>query len=152
MLGRSRGKLSIPHLHSSACTKIHGVPGSGGRRTHLVDDQEVRLRDTRSTFTRDLITARDVDHVDDIIGEFSRIVGYEGRWSAQASCWLLAGLEPTGQVVTTRLDKEHLRIEHRLKFLQGSQVRTDVLPDSSVGTASGLDGPDSFFGQSLVSD
>jgi hypothetical protein len=39
-----------------------------------------------------------------------------------------------------------------LKFLQGSQVRTDVLPDSSVGTASGLDGPDSFFGQSLVSD
>lgn len=44
--------------------------------THLVDDQEVRLGDTRAALPGNLVTARNVNHVDDVVGELSRVVGY----------------------------------------------------------------------------
>lgn len=44
-------------------------------RTDLVDDEEVRLRDARSAFPGDLVTARNVNHVDDVVSKFARVVG-----------------------------------------------------------------------------
>lgn len=36
---------------------------NAGARAHLVDDEEIRLRDTRSALARDLVSTRDVDLV-----------------------------------------------------------------------------------------
>lgn len=34
---------------------------SGSKRTYLVDDEQVRLRDARPSLARDLVATRDID-------------------------------------------------------------------------------------------
>jgi len=63
------------YAHDLLMTRQRAKPGRC--RTHLVDDQKVRLGDTWSAFSRNLVTARDVDNVDNVVCQFSRIVGYE---------------------------------------------------------------------------
>jgi hypothetical protein len=41
---------------------------------HLVDDQQVGLGNTGPALSRDLITARNINHVDDVVGELAGVV------------------------------------------------------------------------------
>src|SRR5690349_2636807 len=56
----------------------------------LVDHEEIRARHARTAFTRDLVTAGDVDDVNRRVDEL--------------------GAEAGGQIVTTRLEKDDLQI------------------------------------------
>jgi hypothetical protein len=54
-----------------------GTPlGQGDERTHLVDDQEIRLRDPWSSLPRNLVTTTNINHIDDIIRQFPRVIRY----------------------------------------------------------------------------
>lgn len=45
------------------------------KKANLVDNQKVRLGDTRSSLSRNLISSADVDYVDNVISQFSRVIG-----------------------------------------------------------------------------
>lgn len=45
------------------------------RQIDLVDDQQIRARDAGASLARHLVPARDIDHVDDEVGQFARVVG-----------------------------------------------------------------------------
>lgn len=52
-----------------------GTPlGQGDGQTHLVDDQKIRLRDPRSSLPRNLVTTTNINHIDDIIRQFPRVI------------------------------------------------------------------------------
>lgn len=44
------------------------------RQINLIHDQQVRARDARPTLARDLVASRDINHVDDEIRQFARVV------------------------------------------------------------------------------
>lgn len=74
-------------------------------RTHslseinLVHNQQIRARDARATLAGDLVSARNINHVDDEVGQFARVV--------------------RSQVVTAGLDEEQVRGELLLEGLEG---------------------------------
>lgn len=45
------------------------------RQINFVHNQQIRPRDTRSSFPRNLVPASHIDHVDDEVGQFARVVG-----------------------------------------------------------------------------
>ena len=77
-----------------------------------------------------LYTYRDVDDIDDIIRELTRVVG--------------------GEVVAAALDEEHLALVLCLERLKRAHVRADVLADRGVRTPARLDREDARRGECLV--
>ena len=61
------------------------------RQIDLVHDQQIRPGDTRPALARHLVPAGHIDHVDDEVGQFARVVG--------------------GQVVAAGLDQEEVGLE-----------------------------------------
>lgn len=96
----------------------------------LVDDKQVAARDAGPALARHLVAARDVDDVDDKVGQLARVV--------------------RRQVVASGLDQQQVRLELPLQRLQGQEVRADVLPDGGVRTASCLDGANALWGEGFV--
>lgn len=126
---RKDGRPALADLRSVAFHDAQ-IRAHRGREIDLVDDQQVTARDAGAAFTRDLVTARDVDHVDDEVGQLARVVG--------------------SQVVAAGLDQEQVRLELALQGLQGQQVGADVLAHGGVRAASGFDGTDARRGEGLV--
>ena len=88
----------------------------------LVYYQKICQGDSRAALSGDLVTARYVDDVNRVIGEFPAEVG--------------------GQIITTGLDQEHVWLEVLGQFFEGQEVHGYVFPDSGVGAATSLDGLD----------
>lgn len=70
---RKNSRASLPHLRR---IPLHDLQ----IRTHslskidLVDNQQIRARDPRSALARHLVPARNIDHVDDEVGQLARVV------------------------------------------------------------------------------
>lgn len=77
-------------------------------------------------------TDRDINHVDDIVGQFPRVI--------------------CGQIVTAALDEENLTAELGLQSFKCTHVGADVLANSGMRTATGFDGQDTFSGEGSVLD
>jgi hypothetical protein len=100
--------------------------------SYLVNDKKVAMGDSRSSLSRDLIPPAHINHIDDIIRQLSRIVRRE--------------------IITSTLYKQELAAELGLERLECSGVGGDVLADSGVRAAAGLDGKDAHRGEGLVLD
>lgn len=100
------------------------------KKAHLVHNQNIRPRDPWSPFSRHLIPARDVNHVDDEIRQLPRVV--------------------RRQVVPAALDEQEVRGIGRVQGLQGVQVGADVLADRGVRAPARLDGGDAVRRQGGV--
>lgn len=70
------------------------------------------------------------NHVDDEIGQFSRVIGR--------------------QIVTTALDQEKFGIEFSVKILKSRKIGRDILANGGVRTSARFDGTDSRSGQGRV--
>lgn len=103
--------------------EIH-VGADGVGEVALVDDQQIRAGDSRAPFAGHLVTAGDVDDVDDEVGQFARVV--------------------RRQVVAAGFDEQQVGLELGLQALQREQVGRDVFPHRRVGTAARLDGDDAI--------
>ena len=106
------------------------ISTNGLGKVNLVDHQQIRARDTRSTLARNLVATRNVNHIDDEVGQLARVVRSE--------------------VITAGLDEEEICGELPLQVLQCEQVGTDVLADGGVRAAAGLDGANTRRGEGLV--
>ena len=97
----------------------------------LVDHEQIRLSCARAAFARDLVSARDVDHIDRVIGEFTA--------------------EIRGQIVTARFQQDHLWLEVAGEIFDSQQVCCDVFANRGVWAAAGLDGSNAIWFESVVS-
>src|SRR5690606_26057078 len=72
---------------------IHDFEGSADvrRKVGLVDDQEIRAGDARTSLARDLVSTGNIDHVDREVGE----LGTEGR----------------REIVATALDDDQVQLQ-----------------------------------------
>lgn len=100
------------------------------RQVDLVHDQQVRARDARPALAGYFVAAGNVDHVDDEVGQLTRVVG--------------------SQIVATGLDQKEVGLELLLKGLEGEKVGADVLTDGSMGAATSFDGADARRGEGFV--
>lgn len=126
---RKNSRTPLPHLGR---IPLHNPQIRTHRlgQINLVHHQQIRARDTRPALPGNLVTARNVDHVDDEIGQLARVVG--------------------GEVVAAGLNEEEVRFELALQGLQGEQVGADVFADGGVGAAACFDGADARWGQGFV--
>lgn len=105
-----------------------GTHGFG--QVRLIDDQQVALRDARAALPGDLVTTADINHVNDEIGQFSRVVG--------------------GQVVAPGLDEQQVCRELAMEVLEGREIGGYVLAHGGVRTPTRLDGADPLRRESGV--
>jgi len=106
------------------------VGAHGARQVALVDDEQIGARDAGPALARHLVAARNVDDVDDEVGQLARVVG--------------------GQIVAAALDQQQVRGELGLQALQRQQVGADVLAHGGVRAAARLDGDDALGRQRAV--
>lgn len=95
----------------------------------LVHDEQVRLGDARPALAGDLVSARDVDYVNDEVCELARVVCCE--------------------VVAARLDEEKIGVEAVVQVGERGEVDGNVFADGGVGAAAGFDGDDALAGGKL---
>jgi hypothetical protein len=126
---RKNSRTPLPHLRRIPLHNLQIRPDSL-RQINLVNHQQIRARDTRPALPGNLITARNVDHVDDEIGQLTRVV--------------------RGEVVAARLDEEEVGFELALQGLQGEEVGADVFADGGVGAAACFDGADAGGGEGFM--
>jgi hypothetical protein len=108
--------------HFSAIPLHDGqVCSDGFRQIRFIDHQQVALRDSRTAFAGDLVSSRNVDH-----------------------------LETGREIVSAGFNQEKLRLEEAMQILQREQIRRNILADGRVRATSGLDSPDAFTGKRLV--
>lgn len=115
------GRVPLHHLQ---------IRSNGLGKIDLVHHQQVRPGDTRPALARDLVAARDVNHVDDEVGQFARVVRSE--------------------VITAGLDQEEIGGELPLKVLERKKIGADIFPDCGVRTSTRFDGTDSRRGEGFV--
>mmetsp|Transcript_18248 Transcript_18248/g.37632 ORF Transcript_18248/g.37632 Transcript_18248/m.37632 type:complete len:240 (+) Transcript_18248:305-1024(+) len=99
----------------------------------LVDDEQIRLGDSRSTLSGNLVSP---GHINNIQGKIRQFVGKIRR-----------------QIVPTRFaenQRRRRRIQGFGKFLAGRQIGRDVLPNGSVGASARLNCLDVFRGQDVL--
>lgn len=77
-------------------------------------------------------THRNIDHVDNIIRQLPRII--------------------RRQIISSTLNQEQLTLEFRLQSFKSTHICTDVFANSSMRTASSLDGEDSVDGKGTILD
>jgi hypothetical protein len=105
-------------------------------RTHslgqinLVNHQQVTTRNPRPSLAWHLVAARNVDYVDDEIGELARVVCLE--------------------VVASRLTLQQIGVDFSLEGLQREQVGADVFAHGGVWASAGFDGLDALWGEGFV--
>lgn len=66
-----RNTVEFRHKKMEYISGVHPM----AKKANLVDNQKVRLGDTRSSLSRNLISSADVDYVDNVISQFSRVIG-----------------------------------------------------------------------------
>lgn len=126
---RKNSRTPIPHLRRiplhNPQIRTHRL-----RKINLVDHQQIRPRNTRTSLPRHLVATRNVNHVDDEVGELARVVGSE--------------------VIAAGLDEQEVCLELALEGLQGEKVGADVFADGGVGAAACFDGADARWGEGFV--
>mmetsp|Transcript_13598 Transcript_13598/g.38688 ORF Transcript_13598/g.38688 Transcript_13598/m.38688 type:complete len:310 (-) Transcript_13598:39-968(-) len=127
--GEDRGAVTA---HGARVPAHHLEVGAHSRgKVHLVDHEEVRLRDAGASLAGHLVSAGDVDDVD---GEVRKLAREVGR-----------------QVVASALAEQELHpFVLRRDGLKGQEVGRDVLADGRVRATACLDGVDSLRGQRAV--
>ena len=126
---RKDSRSTLAHLRRIPLHDLQ-ISTNGLGQVNLVDHQQIRARDTRSTLARNLVATRDINHIDDKVGQLARVVRSE--------------------VITAGLDEEEIGGELPLQVLQREQVGTDVLADGGVRAAAGLDGANTRRGEGFV--
>lgn len=126
---RKNRRPPLPHLRR---IPLHNpqIRSHRLRKINLVNNQQIRPRDTRPALSGHLVPTRNVDHVDDEIGQLARVVG--------------------GQVVAAGLDEEQVGFELALEGLQGEEVGAYVFADGGVRAAACFDGADAGGGEGFV--
>src|ERR1700746_963798 len=95
-----------------------------------VDNEKIGARNSRTALTRDLLTFRNVDHVDRQVRQF---------WT-----------ESSRQVISARFDKADFRSRGFLVHLfNGGEVHRSVLSNCGVRAASGFDSHNALRGEGL---
>jgi hypothetical protein len=110
-----------PVLANDSGVMLHHVESRPHVRCQidLVDHQQVRFGDARSALARDLVALRNVDHEDEVVSQ--------------------CRTEGQGQVVTARLDQDHVGVREAGSQLRDRiQVHARVVPDRGVRTRAGL--------------
>lgn len=127
-LRKDRGS-TFAHL---PCISLHDtqVRAHSLRQIRLVHHQQIALRDSRAALARHLVSAADINHVDDEIRQLPTVVG--------------------GEVVPATLNEQQIRAKLDMQILERRQIRTNVLAHRGVRTAARLDGADAVRGQGLV--
>ncbi|KAI6773391.1 hypothetical protein HG531_000240 [Fusarium graminearum] len=127
------GKNCRTSLSDLSGIPLHNTQISANKlcQVGLVHDQQITLRNTRSTLSGDLVATADIDNVDDEIGQLAAVVCCE--------------------VVASRLNKEDIGVELAVQVFQCSEILGDVLSDSSVRATTSLNGADARRWESLVS-
>lgn len=101
------------------------------REVCLVNNEQIRLRDSGTTLAGNLVTPTDVDHVYNIVRQLARVVGRE--------------------IVAATLDEQDIRTKLPMEVLERREVCGYVFPHGRVWTAAGLDGPNAWSRQGIVS-
>ena len=120
-----------PHLLGIAGHHVEVSPDRH-REVGLVDHQQIALGDSGSALARDLVTARHVDDLDRVVGEFPAEAG--------------------GEIVATGLQQEQIRMKLLMQLLQGLKIRRDVFADGGMRTSAGFHGANAFADQRLIAD
>eukprot|EP00616_Rhizochromulina_sp_CCMP1243_P016383 CAMPEP_0118997378 /NCGR_PEP_ID=MMETSP1173-20130426/61620_1 /TAXON_ID=1034831 /ORGANISM="Rhizochromulina marina cf, Strain CCMP1243" /LENGTH=353 /DNA_ID=CAMNT_0006948825 /DNA_START=265 /DNA_END=1323 /DNA_ORIENTATION=- len=120
---RAPHDLRISFHHLQVCSHSRG-------KIRLVDDEEVRLSDPGASFSRHLVATGHVDHVNRVV---RKLMG-------KVRC----------KIVSSGLDQEQLCAVLRSELFACQEVGRNILANCSMGTASGLDCPDSVRFKSLV--
>lgn len=121
--------------HPAGIPLHHGqIRAHGLSQVALIHHQQIAARDTGPALARHLIPARDINHIDDEIGQLARVVGR--------------------QVIAAGLDEEQIRAGGRVggavQRLERLQVGGDVLAHGGVRAAAGFDGADARRGEGVV--
>ena len=126
---RKNSWTAFPHLRR---IPLHNTQISAHdlREINLIHNQQIRTRDTGSTLPRNLVSASNIDNVDDKIRQLARVV--------------------RGEVVAAGFDQEEIGLELLLQRLQSEQVGADVFTDGGVGAPACFDCADSGRGESFV--
>lgn len=98
----------------------------------LIHHEQITLRYPWSAFPWDLVASTHVDNVDDEVCKLATVVGRK--------------------VITTRLDKQEIRVEAPMQTFQRGEIRRYIFPDCRVRAASSLDSLDALGGKSRVTD
>lgn len=126
---RKHRRAAFPHLPGIPLHDAQVGPDGLGE-VGLVDDQQVALGDAGPSLAGDLVAARDVDDVDDVVCQLPAVV--------------------RGEVVPAALDEQQVGVELCVQVLEGGEVGADVLAHGGVGAAARLDGADALGGQGAV--
>ncbi len=120
---------ALAYLIRLALHEIY-IRTDGVGKIAFIDHEQIAPRYAGPAFSGYLVAARDVDDVDDKVGQLPRVV--------------------RRQVVAARLDQQQIRAELGVQPLQGEQVGGDVFADGGVRTAARLDGDDALGRQGAV--
>lgn len=127
-LGEDKWAVSA---HLFGVTSHNGEVGADGwSQVGFVNDEEIGLRDARAAFAGNLVSARNINDLNRVIGQFAAETG--------------------GQVIPARFQKQKVGTEFGLKILQSEQVGGDIVPDGGVRAAPGFDRSNAFRGQRLI--
>ena len=106
------------------------VGADGWRQIGFVNDQEIGLRDARAAFAGNLVSTRNINDLNRVIGQFAAETGR--------------------QVIPARFQEQKVGVESGLKILERERVGGDIVPDGGVRAAPGFDRPNAFRGQRLI--
>lgn len=99
-------------------------------KVRFVNNQQIALCYARSAFPRYLVSAAHVYYVDNEVRQLPAVV--------------------RSQVVPSTFNQQDLGIEFAMQVCERSEILTDVFPNSSMRTASGLDGAYAFGRKGFV--
>jgi hypothetical protein len=100
------------------------VRANASREISLVDDEQVRLRDSGATLAWDFISAANIDDLDSVIRKFTA--------------------EARSQIVAAGFNEQDVRLELAVQFFEREQVRGNVFADGGVWTTPRLDSANAF--------
>lgn len=126
---REDGRSALPH---PSAVSLHDpqVCAYGLGQVAFVHDQKIALRDARPALARDLVAARNVDNVDDEVGQLARVV--------------------RRKVVPAGLNQQQISVKLVVQLRECKEVRGDVFTDGGMGAAARLNGDDTLGGQGVV--
>src|SRR5262245_17430010 len=122
----------LPAAHEARVALHDAEVGADVRRQiDLVDHQQVRARDARTTLARNLVAARDVDDVDRRVRQFRAEAGRE--------------------IVAAALDEHQLQLRKpAIQLIQRLETDRRVLANRRVRASAGLDADDAIGGERLA--
>ena len=130
VLHLSENKRTVPsHLPR---VPIHHaqVRADGFRQVGFVDDEKVALRDARPAFPRNLVSARNIDHLDGVVREFPAETGRE--------------------VIPAGFQKKNVRLMKSMQIFQRHQIRGNVFANGRMRTSARLHRANALCRESFV--